>query len=150
MPKLLNGAGLRAIGENIAKDRIVKKKLKGQLSICMCSNGKISITIVDESSRVEFFDGEITPEEFGLAVTGLGARPIEFEARGMDKVGLKKESKPLVFPIPDTEKWSEKEWAAKNAQRYAEIGWTADTYFGSQTSVRKGVAYTNQYRFVKE
>lgn len=128
----------------------MKKLLKGQITISMCSNGKISITIVDESSRVEFFDGEITPEEFGLAVTGLGARPIEFEARGMDKVGLKKESKPLVFPIPETEKWNEKTWAAENAQSFAETGWTADTYFNSQSSVRKGMAHTHQYRFVKE
>lgn len=101
------------------------------------SDGKkaISITITDEASRVEFFDGEITLEDFAECVTGHGFKEIIAEVRGLDAVGKTrvKEDRSIEYTGPKTYKRDEyRAWLEENGK---ENGWIIDSYLGSQTSI---------------
>lgn len=63
----------------------------------------IHISISEDNSRVEFFDGFISIEDFGNAVTGLGFQPIEFEFRPQ-RVGMMAENKYELVPKPKSYK----------------------------------------------
>lgn len=130
--------------------------MKGKITISRVSggntNGHINITIEDAESNIQFFDGDMSFEDFAKAVTGQGYLPIEFQARNLTNVGKRRETKPLVFEVPN--RYSCREWAEANCQQFADEGWTADPYFRSQNSFcvsesGKTYAYGRQYRYVE-
>lgn len=115
------------------------KKLNGHITVSRSNShdgDAIHITISDKLSGLQFFDGTMSLEDFGAAVTGLGHCHIEFEARGLQNVGKKCETKELVFPCEEGSIY-DKSWAEANAQKFADEGWTADRHFRSQNSIRK-------------
>jgi hypothetical protein len=130
----------------------MKKKLKGKITISRNSDDVIRITIEDSLSHIEFVEFELDLESYAKAVSGQGCIHGEFSVRGLDKVGKKIEQKPLVFEVPD--RWGAKDWAQANAHKFAEEGWTASTYFASQSSIRyegdKTIAHGTQFRYVEE
>ena len=131
------------------------KVLEGSITISRCSGNSgelIHIQIRDGGSRLHFVDITMTPEEFGQAVTGLAARPVKFEVRGLENVGKTLETKNLIFPVPDS--YKAKDFARDNAQSFADDGWIADTYFSSQNSIQrhddeKYYAHGTQRRYVE-
>jgi hypothetical protein len=92
-------------------------------------------------------------QEFGEAITGSASRPVTLDVRGLEHVGLMKQTKELIFEL-DTANYGGRriEKARKVAQYYADDGWTANLYFGSQNSffIKDGKCYarTYQHRFV--
>jgi hypothetical protein len=130
--------------------------IKGTLTISRPTYGSgeeyVEIEIVDESSRVQFLRIKIDYADFTRALTGQSFIPVIFEGRHLDKVGLKKETKPLVFPVPSF--MSGKDYAKENCQKFADEGWTADGYYNSQGSLKKVdeekyEAHGSQHRYVK-
>lgn len=111
------------------------RTIEAQLTISRCSDGTITIRLEDKASRIEFFDGSISPEQFGEAVTGLASRPLTAEVRGMNFIGKRFvfEKRQVVYPGL---LWDDREvmstWLRQNCQ---EEGWIIDSYLGSQGSV---------------
>jgi len=128
------------------------KKLKGNITISRNSHDEINISITDDKSLIEFVEFTMDLESFAKAITGQGLMSGEFSVRGLDKVGKKIEQKPLIFTVPDA--WNAKQWAKENAHKFAEEGWAASDYFGSQTSIKHEgetvIAIGRQFRYVEE
>ncbi len=75
-------------------------KLEGKISITRPRGPEgdfIKIEIEDNNSHATFVSLTMTLEEFGLAITGLCARPVELDVRGLGVVGKIREQKGLVF-----------------------------------------------------
>lgn len=129
------------------------KNLKGEIQISRPSYGDgsefIEIQITDESSRTRFVKLKMSYSDFTRAITGQSCIPITFDTSGLDVVGMVKETKDLVFPIPKYDS----DWAKENCHKFADEGWIADTYFRSQKSLRgqdgNYTAHGTQYRYVK-
>ena len=62
-------------------------------------NDYVSIRIEDELSNINFVDVKMDIESFGKALLGLGSVPVEFELRGLDRVGKKFEHKEMEVMI---------------------------------------------------
>lgn len=113
-------------------------KIKASLSISRPQYGDgrklISITIVDENSRIEFIDAEISYENFTQAITGLGHQEMEIEVRGLDRVGKKVvcEDRIIECPLKTHDRNVYRAWLDDNAQ---EEGWLLNSYLGSQNSI---------------
>ena len=95
----------------------------------------IHITLVDGLASIEFAEVSLTPEQFALAITGLGRIVCDMEVRGLDRVGKKMEHDSLEFPL-GVESYAKnaKKVAIKKAHEACPEGWIPDTYFGSQDS----------------
>ena len=109
--------------------------IKGALTICRCSNGKINLYVEDDLSGVRFLELEIEPAEFANALTGLGAQECDGQVRGLECLGKQRESekRQVEYTGPDTYKQHEIEaWLVQNCQ---EEGWLLLPYLGSQGSV---------------
>ena len=71
--------------------------MKGKISIgkvtcCGSPEGDyISIEVEDELSSINFLKVKMDLESFAKALMGLGNVPVEFELRGLDRVGKKHE-----------------------------------------------------------
>lgn len=109
-------------------------KVECKITISRNSNDKINITLFDESSRIQFFDGDMLPEDFTKVITGLGYQPIETEVRGLEHVGKKKvvEKRQIPTPFKSWDSQRASQWLKDN---YKEDGWMTDPYLGSQNSV---------------
>lgn len=98
--------------------------MKGKISIFRSHGGghddRIHISITEENSRVEFFDGFMSCEEFGKVVTGLSHQPIEFEFRP-EKVGMIAENKFELVPKPKD--YRNKEEAKELLKPFEVDGW---------------------------
>lgn len=113
---------------------------------------KVLIRIQDESSRIEFFRGYMSLKDYGSLITGSRG-DVEFTLTNIENVGKIKETKELSFEVPHDQRFHRHEWAEKNCQVFADKGWTAESYFGSQNSFYSGgngklYAVTRQYRYV--
>jgi len=135
----------------------MKKKLKGQISISRVFGDEsyIQIEIIDKNSRAHFLEIRMDFEEFAKCLTGQSHIDMEFTPRGLYVVGKIKEQKELKFEIPESINFlHHKDYAEKHAQTFADDGWTASLYFGSQDSITKDIdtgiyyANANQYRYV--
>lgn len=77
------------------------KKLKGKITISRpsYSTGEeyVEINVEDNNSHCNFLKIKFTYEEFTKALMGQAMIPILMEASHLDKVGLIRETKPLVF-----------------------------------------------------
>lgn len=94
---------------------------------------KISITVVDNASRIEFLDLEIDLDEMMAALTGGSRRPCEAEIRGLESVGKTRvtEKREIVCPLKSYRRGELEKWLQENAQ---EDGWILDLYLGSHAS----------------
>lgn len=94
----------------------------------------ISICLADRASGIEFFDGEISLEEFSEALTGLSDRSVEAEVRGLEYIGKKRvtESREILCPLKSYDRKEFEAWLEENAQ---EEGWILSTHLGSQKSI---------------
>ncbi len=79
------------------------ENFNGKISICRRTGGEegssISITIEDKN-HIQFFDGTMTIENFGNAISGLGGIPIKCTLRGIDNVNKTLEQKKVKFTMP--------------------------------------------------
>lgn len=122
----------------IGEEKKVVCKLDIHRSSSTREGDRVNITLTDEISGVQFFDGMMSLEEFALAVTGLDCRPIEAEIRGTEYIGKKYVFERRSVELPEqfqTSYYSKRgeleEWMEANLQ---EEGWLLSTYLGSQGS----------------
>lgn len=77
--------------------------LKGKISIGRYTSNKAPdicwITISDEVSGTQFLEIQLTPENLGLALTGLSSLDCQFDLRGSERVGKQREQKTEVVTI---------------------------------------------------
>lgn len=107
-----------------------RKLFKGTISLSRTHGGGhgalIHISIIDQISRTEFFDGFMSVEDFGNMITGLGFRPIEFEFRP-DRVGMRPENKVEIVDRPKSYDSKTKQNEIDKALAPFEVdGWRAD------------------------
>lgn len=81
--------------------------MKGNITISRNSRGVITISLIEEDSRVEFVEAELTTANFAEALTGLAHVECKLKVRGLDLVGLKREVKEELVPIPSSPTESE-------------------------------------------
>ena len=131
----------------------MRKFIEGSVTISKTYAGDdqhMSIEVMDEASRKRFINVKVSIKDMMEALTGLCNVPATFHLSGTDVVGKKKETKVLVFEIPD---FHSRDYAEEKAQSFADEGWTAKIYFGSQMSFfGKGDKYfasTSQFRYVE-
>lgn len=134
------------------------QKLEGRITIskirCSDQDDYMKIEIMDSLSGTHFVYVKMSLADFTTAITGQGYIPVELEVRGLKNVGLVREQKALVFTVPNGTS-DMKRYAAEHAQEFADKGWTADTHFESQDSIRYArannfyFAHGRQYRYVK-
>jgi len=80
--------------------------MKGNISIAKVTclgipeKDHISIRIEDELSAIEFVEVKISLLDFAKAITGQGCIPVEYELNGIERVGMKYESKTIEVCIP--------------------------------------------------
>lgn len=125
-------------------------EIKAGLSVSRDSSGVIHVRIRDDASRNEFVDLKISPESFGLAITGLSEVECEATVSKLGTVGQKKiqENRRAACPIDTYDKKILERWLEENCQ---EPGWHLVTYLGGQKSVvrdQDGNLFLN-YRVVK-
>lgn len=81
--------------------------MKGKISIgkvTCCGRPEedyISITVEDELSSINFLEVKMDLESFAKALMGLGNVPVEFELRGLDRVGKRYEYKTEQVYVPN-------------------------------------------------
>lgn len=106
--------------------------MKGKITICQSHFGdgttKIHIAVRENDSGIEFLDGYMSVEDFGAAVTGKSFSPIEFELRGLNKVGKKFEHKEEVIKMDLTGVYNDEkrlELAKEAVKKFEKDGWKA-------------------------
>lgn len=82
--------------------------MKGKISIHRYQSnvppyGGVHIEVSDRSSGMEFLKVDMTFEEFGNVMSGLGYVDCEFELRNTNLVGCKRESKEEKIQLRDKE-----------------------------------------------
>lgn len=113
-------------------------KIKATFSVSRCSDGTISIRIVDENSGIEFVDASISPASFGEAITGLSSRPFSVcEVRGLEYIGKTRvtERRTKEFPGQTYDRQVLEKMIEGHCQ---EEGWLVSSYLGSQHSISYG------------
>lgn len=108
--------------------------MNGFISISrVCGGGSgatIAISIEDKTSGIEFCRVEMSPEDFGNAVTGLASQDCKIETRALQFVGMKRERKVETV----TTIWSEweptkREEALRESCKHLEVdGWMCSPY----------------------
>ena len=77
--------------------------MKGNISIgrvtCNDSPDYVQIDIEDKLSSINFISIKMTIKDFAETILGRGYIPIEFETRGLDKLGKKMEHKTVEVSI---------------------------------------------------
>ncbi len=118
--------------------------MKGNISIGRDSRDCINITVRDEKSSITFVEVKMTPEQFGMVITGLSMVDIEFEVRGLESVGKEKitESRTIEYPHGGYDRKEMEEWLKENVK---EDGWKVNSYLGSRGSIY----YVNNKTFIK-
>jgi len=135
-----------------AQERPVKN-VECRISISRCSDGTIRISIEDKASNIQFFDGEMTPEAFGDAITGLSLQTVKAEVCSTENVGKKyvREARKVVLPVGlyQYDKEPVGPWIQESCK---EEGWSINTYLGSRNSFSYDQAtklYTAHYSVFK-
>ncbi len=133
-------------------------KIQGKLTISRpiggSGPGEIRITLEDPIAVIQFVEARVSLEGFTEAITGRGYVDCELDLRGLDRVGMIREIKPLEFELPArlAHKRGERQLAEELCDSFAEEGWVADGYFGSQSSIQhrdgKRIAVGRQVRWV--
>lgn len=87
-----------------------KKRLEGRMTISVIRGTEvpfIRVQLEDAASGASFLAAEVSLENFARMVTGQGHIPCEFVLRGTELLGLKKEVKTVMVPIPRMDGLSE-------------------------------------------
>lgn len=111
----------------------IDKKFQAKIIISRvrCNNREDVIKIVvHDKNHIEFFDGEMSIEEFGNLISGRTSI-INLELRGLDIINKTHESKsiPIVMPEKYGKTYKKEErllMAAKAVEPYETDGWKAD------------------------
>lgn len=119
----------------------------------LCDGDGATIAINDRDAIIQFIEIELTAKQFMSLIGRLSNVPCKAKIRGLDKVGMVREHKDLVFPMSENATFrEERKLACKLADQHVEPGWTPSHYFGSHGSFfcKDGVrhARTTQYRWV--
>jgi hypothetical protein len=127
------------------------KELPGKITItrthCNDGNEYIEINVEDVGSNNKFLKVKVGLYNFTRALMNEYGIPMEFEVSNLEAVGKVKESMELIFPADNRDQ------ALRICQEFANDGWTAYPYFGSQSSLilhKDGFywAHGTQYRYV--
>ena len=112
--------------------------MKGSITISHPTYGSgeeyVEISVKDNLSRNRFVHVKLTYSDFTKVLMGMSETSCSFEVKGLSKVGLKKESKELLVPIPNSGYGRDRENAIKEAEKACPEGWEVSLYFGSQNS----------------
>lgn len=107
---------------------------KGKISINRFNSNTephhgISIEIEDENSGINVVHIELSPEQFGNAVSGLGATDCLFDVNEkMELIGMRRENKTQVIRVEKSPyEYSESEIISL-LSKYEVDGWTARIY----------------------
>ena len=116
------------------------------------NDGTITISLRDESSRIEFAEIEMTSDAFVSALTGAGMVAAKGVVRGLDRVGKTKviEKRSVLYAGDKWDSAQEKsQWLEAHCK---EPGWYVNTYLGSQGTQTYGEAgvtlHYSVYKFV--
>ena len=91
-------------------------------------DGFAVISITDEVSGIRFLEIEMDLVQFGLMVSCPTPVPIEFDARGLDKLGWQRQSKIVLVPFSAYSTYSDKAVSISEALIPYEVdGWAAHT-----------------------
>ena len=109
--------------------------MKATILISRTSKGTIELTITDESSREQFCQLTMSPEQFGMAITGLYTTDIDMSVGNLDCIGKQKvtEKRSITLPFLTYDHGKIKSWLHENAK---EDGWEINDYLGSRDSIR--------------
>lgn len=127
-------------------------KISVGVSISRNSNNEITLSFSDNASHGRFLEVRMTPEQFAMAITGLGGIEVDAIVRGLDVVGKDKitERRSIECPFSEYSKEALVGWLIENGQ---EEGWIVDPYLGSQGSVTRNGGKTmlnyRVYRFAE-
>lgn len=106
--------------------------LEGKLTICRTTGPEgdyVSIYLEDEVSGTRFANANLSMEEYGRAITGLGHRPCQIEVRGLEHVGLVRERKHERVAVPGRSYGDDLADRARAAVAPYEVdGWQAAMY----------------------
>ncbi len=107
------------------------------------SDGRITILVSEETTRIELRDGEadttfarveLTSNQFCQALSRLSQTKCKMDVRGLDVIGKKMVHKKFEFKMPKFN-YSNREQAACDAvQEKCPDGWEPDLYFNAQNS----------------
>lgn len=106
-------------------------KINGKISI-LIDREKTKIELFDENSRITFATATLTPEQLSSALSRLSLTECSIDVHELQKVGKKLEHKELVFEVRSA--YEKSEDAYKIACEIVDDGWIPDSYFGSKNS----------------
>ena len=118
-------------------------KIKATAVASLGSDNTFRLTIKDDSSRIQFVDLRMTPEQFALVISARVTTDLECEVRGLDGVGKVREVKTerVSFRHLYCGTKEERERAAKQAMEPFEVdGWkgSMSDMFNGHRSARDG------------
>jgi len=110
--------------------------IDASITISRNSNDTIRIAIKDRASGVRFAEVELTPHDFGMAVTGLSEIPVPCVVRELDVVGKTKimETRTVACPLTTHERAPLRAWVVEHCQ---EPGWRVSCRLDTQGSVQR-------------
>lgn len=132
--------------------------IKGKLTILINEDGT-SIELLDEISHIRFAKVQVSPVEFQKALSRIAHVDCDIELRGVEFIGMKRESSNFMFAQPSW--YDDKEDNYKQLAEYAQKildkrgeGWIVQPYFGARDSFtfkNDGliVVKANIYRFAQ-
>lgn len=104
--------------------------LKGRLTITRSSDNTMRLEVIDEASRTCFLRVKIDPANLMLALTSVAEQPMEFELRGLDKIGKRLEFKRVFVKVPNVSQIPVGDafvkWYEELVEPYEVDGWKAD------------------------
>ena len=106
-----------------------------KITILINSDG-MTIELYDDDANIRFVELNLTNNQSMQALSRLSHTEVNYcTVRGLDKLGKNRESKELIFKMPD-DKWSKerKDIARKLALEQSPEGWKPSMHFGSQNS----------------
>lgn len=112
-------------------------KHKGKITIGRPSRGDgkecMTITMVDDASKGQFLEVELSLEDFTRAISGQARIDCTFTVRGLAHVGKHRvcEDRRVAEPDGYLNREQLEQWLLDNCQ---EPGWYVDPYLGSQSS----------------
>ena len=75
--------------------------MKATILISRTSKNRIELTITDESSREQLCRLTMSPEQFGMAITGLSTTDIDMSVGNLSRIGKQKvtEKRSVILPF---------------------------------------------------
>ena len=83
----------------------------------------ITISASDSASGIEFVEINVKYSEFAEALTGASYKSCDFELRGVERVGMKRENKTESVFIPNTIAYKDTEAIRAEVAKHEVDGW---------------------------